>query len=723
MKKIFLLVGLVSAILANASAFLFSNPFENYDGYEAWLHYTPVQNQELLEDYKQAFLRISLPEEDATIKVLKAEIERALPLLLGENPVFTHDDTDRVGIRFALKKDLSTASTASLTQELGGEGFTIYKVGAQWMVVAESSKGLLYGMFHWIKSLRLEQPLSNMDITSTPKVQYRMTNHWDNLNRRVERGYAGLSIWEWETLPEYSHPRYADYARLLASLGLNSVILNNVNADPRILNNEFLNKIRTIAQALHPYGIDVFLSINYQSPMRIGGLETADPLDAQVEEWWAQKATQIYDLIPNFGGFLVKADSEGQPGPFAYGRDHAVGANVLARAVKPFGGVVIWRAFVYSPEQEDRFREAFDEFVPLDGKFESNVILQTKNGPIDFQPREPFSPLFGAMENTNTMLELQITQEYFGFSNHLAYQGTLFEEVLRADTYAKGTGSTVADVITAKVFDYEFTGMAGVLNIGTDRNWTRHPFVQSSWYAFGALAWNPYRNSQEIAEEWVRLTFGQEQQLVATITHMMMISREAGVNYRMPLGLTHLYAQGHHYGPAPWTADLPRPDWTAVYYHKADKNGIGFDRTSTGSNAIEQYNEPLKSQFATPEETPEELLLWFHHLPWNYTMKSGKTLWDELVLHYYKGVDQVQEMQVLWNELEGRVDDERFQQVRALLAIQHKDAKRWRDSCVLYFQSFSQLPLPDGLETPEHDLEYYKSLEKTLFIPDVWYGN
>ena len=384
--------------------------------------------------------------------------------------------------------------------------------------------------------------------------------------------------------------------------------------------------------------------------------------------------------------------------------------------------MVIWRAFVYSPEQQDRFREAYDEFKPLDGKFNDNVILQVKNGPIDFQPREPFSPLFGALPNTNTMLELQITQEYFGFSNHLAYQGTLFEEALDNDTYAKGEGSTVGDVISGKVFEYEHTGMAGVLNTGTDRNWTGHAFVQSSWYAFGRLAWDYTLSAEDIANEWMRITFTNNEEFLDVVGEVMMISREAGVNYRMPLGLTHLYAQGHHYGPAPWTANLPRPDWTAVYYHKADKEGIGFNRTGTGSNAIEQYHAPVEEMFSTPESTPEDYLLWFHHVSWNYEMESGRTLWEELVHKYYEGVEQVRWMQEQWDSVEGLIDRQRFQHVKALLEIQEKDAVRWRNSCVLYFQTFSEQPIPGGYEQPEHDLQYYIDQEKKAYVPDPRYN-
>lgn len=549
-----------------------------------------------------------------------------------------------------------------------------------------------------------------------------MVNHWDNLDRLVERGYAGLSLWEWGTLPEYKHPRYTDYARFNASIGINATAINNVNADPEILTDQFLEKVAVLADVFRPYGIQLFLSINFHSPVRIGGLETADPLDPEVIQFWSDEADKIYEHIPDFGGFLVKADSEGQPGPHGYNRTHAEGANMLADALEPYGGVVVWRAFVYDPEQDDRFREAYDEFVPLDGEFKDNVILQVKNGPIDFQPREPFSPLFGAMEQTNTMIELQVTQEYFGFNLHLAYQGPLFTEVLQSDTYAKGEGSTVAKVVDGSVFDYELTGMAGVINPGTDRNWTGHPFVQSSWYAYGRLAWDHSLSAEQIADEWIRMTFSNDKDFIDPVKEIMMESREAGVNYRSPLGLTHLYAQGHHYGPAPWTADLPRADWTAVYYHKAGEDGIGFDRTETGSNAVEQYHEPVAEKFRNLDQIPDDYLLWFHHVGWDHEMNSGRTLWEELVHKYYKGVDQVRWMQEKWQSIEGLIDRERFEHVKALLEIQEKDAVRWRDSCVLYFQTFSGKPIPENYEEPEHDLEYYKELEQTTYVPDPWYN-
>ncbi|WP_234572600.1 alpha-glucuronidase family glycosyl hydrolase [Rhodohalobacter sp. 614A] len=698
------------------------------DGYRAWLNYEKVENQELLNDYRNVLSSVVLKGNSPTMAVIKEELNIALPDLLGLEISFSDQVQNNGTLLIGTPESSSQISSLNFDEKLaqiGDEGYLIEHAdldGYRSLVItANTDIGLLYGVFGLLKQIQTHQNISEISIQSAPKVEYRMVNHWDNLSRLVERGYAGLSIWDWGTLPEYKHPRYTDYARLNASIGINATAVNNVNADPRMLSDQFLEKLVVLADIFRPYGIKVFISINYQAPISVGGLDTADPLDPNVRNWWAEKADQIYDMIPDFGGFLVKADSEGQPGPFAYDRNHAEGANVLAEALEPHGGVVIWRAFVYSPEQEDRFREAYDEFVPLDGQFKDNVILQVKNGPIDFQPREPFSPLFGAMEETNTMLELQITQEYFGFSYHLAYQGTLFEEALDSDTFANGEGSTVGKVVAGEVFDYEHTGMAGVLNIGTDRNWTGHPFVQSSWYAFGRLAWDYTLSAGEIADEWLKMTFTNKPEFLDPISEVMMISREAGVNYRSPLGLTHLYAQGHHYGPAPWTSDLPRPDWTAVYYHKADVDGIGFDRTQSGSNAIEQYHEPVRKRFNKIESTPEDYLLWFHHVDWNYEMNSGRTLWEELVHKYYEGVEQVRWMQEQWNSIEGLIDEHRFEHVKALLEIQEKDAVRWRDSCVLYFQTFSDMPIPDQYEKPEHDLEYYKSLERSLYIPSPRY--
>jgi alpha-glucuronidase len=704
-------------------------PSKAEDGYRMWLRYDRVEDENTLGEYRSFLSRVIVAESSPTMIAVKDELQRGLEGLLDVRLRFTDrlsgDGTlivgtpENSGIIASLQLD-------DRLDRLGDEGFLIEQSAVDGMnaiiVAAKSDIGLLYGSFHLLRMLQTNRSLDRFSYESAPRIRYRVVNHWDNLNRRVERGYAGLSLWEWGTLPEYKHPRYTDYARINASLGINGTAINNVNANPLILTGQFLEKVKTLADIFRPYGIRVYLSVFFHAPVVIGGFDTADPLDPDVRAWWKMKAEEIYSYIPDFGGFLVKADSEGQPGPHGYGRDHAEGANMLAEAVEPFGGIVMWRAFVYDPEQEDRFREAYDEFVPLDGKFKDNVIVQVKNGPIDFQPREPFSPLFGALPNTNTMMEFQITQEYFGFNLHLAYKGPMYTEVLQADTYAKGEGTTVARILDGSVYDYPLTGMAGVINPGTDRNWTGHPFVQSSWYAFGRLAWDHSLTAEQIADEWMRMTFTNDKRFLEPVMAIMMESREAGVNYRNPLGLTHLYAQGHHYGPAPWTKDLPRADWTAVYYHRADEYGIGFDRTETGSNAVEQYHEPVAAIFRDIGRIPEEYLLWFHHVSWDHPMESGRTLWEELVHKYYEGVETVRWMREIWDSVEGLIDRERFDMVKSLLAIQERDAVRWRDSCVLYFQTFSGKPIPEGYEQPEHDLEYYMELERTVYVPDPWYN-
>jgi alpha-glucuronidase len=430
-----------------------------------------------------------------------------------------------------------------------------------------------------------------------------------------------------------------------------------------------------------------------------------------VQEWWNQKTNEIYNLIPDFGGFLIKANSEGQPGPQSYGRTHADGANMLARAVAPHGGIIMWRAFVYSNESpDDRFKQAYNEFRPLDGKFMNNVLVQVKNGPIDFQPREPFHPLFGAMPKTPLMMEFQLTQEYLGFATHLVFESTLFKECLDADTYAKGKGSTVAKVIDGSLEGHALSGMAGVANIGNERNWTGHPFGQANWYALGRLAWDHDLTSARIADEWIRQTFLNDPALVDTVKSIMLGSHEAMVNYMTPLGLHHIMGYGHHYGPAPWYSKAQRADWNPVYYHKADSAGIGFDRTATGSNALAQYAPEVSKQFADMQSCPDEYLLWFHHVAWNYRMRSGRTLWDELCYRYYAGVDSVRHMQQAWNRLENHIDRERFDQVKQLLAVQEKEAVWWRNACLLYFQTFSKMPLPPGFEKPDHTLDYYEAL-------------
>jgi alpha-glucuronidase len=549
--------------------------------------------------------------------------------------------------------------------------------------------------------------LASLSETSAPKIQLRLLDHWDNLDRSVERGYAGQSLWDWPALPGTISPRYKDYARANASLGINGAVLTNVNANALILTPAYLTKVAAIAGVFRPYGIKVYLTARFSAPIEIGGLKTADPLDSAVSRWWKNKADEIYQTIPDFGGFLVKANSEGQPGPQDYKRSHADGANVLADAVAPHGGIVMWRAFVYSNlVPADRIRQAYDEFKPLDGAFRKNVMVQVKNGPLDFQPRGPFHPMFGAMPKTPLMMEFQITKEYLGEDTHLVYLGPLFEEVLRADTYARGKGSTVGRVIDGTLHGYARTGIAGVSNIGDDVNWTGSHFNQANWYAYGRLAWDHNLSSAVIADEWIRMTFSNDPSVVKGIKSMMLASREAAVNYMTPLGLAHIMATGHHYGPGPW-ANGGRPDWTPSYYHRADSAGIGFDRTATGSNAVAQYFPTVRDQFANRNSVPEKYLLWFHHVKWGERMRSGLTLWEELVHHYNAGVDTVDAMQRTWQSLRGKIDAQRFGSVGGFLSIQQKEARWWRDAALQYFGTFSRMPIPAGYEKPAHSLDYY----------------
>jgi alpha-glucuronidase len=522
-----------------------------------------------------------------------------------------------------------------------------------------------------------------------------------------------LSLWDWKTLPDSVTQRYTDYARANASIGINSTVLTNVNANAQVLTHDYLVKVAALANVFRPYGIKVYLTARFSAPVEIGKLKTADPLDPEVIEWWKKKADEIYSLIPDFGGFTVKANSEGQPGPQTYKRSHADGANLIADAVGPHGGIVMWRAFVYDNNvAEDRAKQAYSEFVPLDGKFRENVIIQVKNGPVDFQPREPFSPLFGAMTKTGIMPEMQITQEYLGGSVHLVYLGPLFEECLKSDTYAKGKGTLVADCIDGKTDGRKLTAMAGVTNIGNVTNWCGHPFAQANWYAFGRLCWDPYLNSADIADEWIRMTFTNDRSFIEKTKEMMMASREIAVNYMTPLGLHHQMYQGHHYGPGPWVS-RGRADQTSVYFSKADTAGIGFNRTTEGSDAVSQYFPPVRDKFNDLKTCPDNLLLWFHHLPWDYKMRSGRSLWDEICLSYEMGVRSAAKMADEWRTIGKSIDTERYEKVNGLFEKQVRDAKIWKNSCILYFQTFSRLPIPEGVEKPDQTLDYYRNYKYT----------
>jgi alpha-glucuronidase len=688
------------------------------DGYRLWLRYDPIADPALRHAYAGAISEIVIPENPRpVIASARDELAAGLRGLLGTDvPVVTSATRDHALI-LGTPRDPWIASIISEAdlREASVEGYIVRRIayagGHRILIVANRDPGLLYGAFALLRHLQTGQPLDNLNLISAPKIQRRLLNHWDDLNRQVERGYAGFSLWEWFYLPEIRSPRYRDYARALASVGLNGTVITNVNANAQILTAPYLAKVAALAQEFRPWGVRVYLTARFSAPLEIGGLKTADPLDPAVIAWWRDKVAEIYRAIPDFGGFLVKANSEGQPGPQDYQRTHADGANMLADAVAPYNGIIMWRAFVYSPDNnDDRVKQAVTEFGPLDGQFRDNVIVQIKNGPLDFMPREPFSPLFGRMPKTRLGLELQVTQEYLGQSTQLAYLGGLWKEVLDADTYAAGPGSTVARVVDGSLKLQHPSVIAGVANTGTDRNWTGHLLAQSNWYAFGRLAWDHTLTAEGIAEEWTRMTFGPDAQTVATIGQLLLGSRETVVNYSMPLGLHHIMAEGHHYGPGPWVDKLARADWTSVYYHKADKKGLGFDRTATGSNALSQYAPEWQKLWGKLDTCPENLLLWFHHVPWDHKLKSGRTLWDELCLRYQQGVNEVRTMQQAWDTLAGRVDPERFTAVRQRLVRQELDARDWRDACLLYFGQFSQRPLPAGVEAAAHPLEYYQSI-------------
>jgi alpha-glucuronidase len=696
------------------------------DGYRLWLRYDLISNPQRLKEYRHLVKGWMVEGNSPTMAAAKHELRVGLDGLLGLTiPEVTGLGKNGVLIAATYQNSplLAGVNLKGELEKVGSEGFVIVsrtvKGSKTTIISANTDIGVLYGVFHFLRLLQTERDIAHLDVVSFPQIKLRVLDHWDNLNGTVERGYAGFSIFDWHTLPMYLKPRYTDYARANASIGINGAVMNNVNADPLIITRPYLLKAAALASVFRPYGIKLYLCANFDAPILLGKLKSADPFDPQVQEWWKKKADGIYSLIPDFGGFLVKANSEGQPGPRDYGRTQADGANVLANALKPHGGIVMWRAFVYSYDAKDRAKQAYEEFTPLDGKFADNVLLQVKNGPLDFQPREPFSPLFGAMPKTNMMMEFQITMEYLGQGTSTVFLSPLFKETLESDTYERGKGSTIAKVIDGSLDNHALTGIAGVSNIGADRNWTGNVFGQSSWYAFGRLAWNNDLSSKEIADEWVRMTFSNDKKVLKSIEDIMLPSRENVVNYMDPLGLNMIFGYDHHYGPGPWIDYSPHPDWNSTYYHRADSIGVGFDRTKTGSDAVSQYHSPLSEEFASLTDCPPEQLLWFHHVPWDYKMKSGKTLWDDICYHYYAGVDSVRSMQRIWESLKGKIDEERWHNEQMHLEIQQQDAVWWRNACVLYFQTFSQMPIPQGLEKPDKTLEYYKSLSFP-YAPGVW---
>ncbi|WP_439423387.1 alpha-glucuronidase [Segatella copri] len=645
------------------------------DGSQLWLG----------KQYANSCQVISQLPNDATAKIAKQELENNWR---GKN------------VELKIDKSLNL-----------GEGYNIYARPAQQgdniqyeaTITASNPIGLLYGAYELIRLQNTDayntgsgnqQNFSKaIDETEKPQVGLRILNHWDNLDGSIERGYAGKSIFKWEeiklgkngkggSISKSLHDRLITYARANASLGINGSVLNNVNASPKMMTAEYINKVKIIANILRPYGIRVYLSINFASPMALGYTKTADPLDKKVQQWWKKKAKEIYATIPDFGGFLVKANSEGQPGPGDYHRTHADGANMLADAVKPYGGIIMWRSFVYGANHkgEDRVKQAVSEFKGMDGKFRDNVILQSKNGPLDFQPREPYAPIFDNIKQTPQIAELQITQEYLGQSKHLTYLAPMWKEFF---------GFVNPD---------RLVGISGVANIGDDANWCGHPFSQANWYAFGRLAWNPSLTAEEIAHEWLVQTYeNQDEKFTKPVEMMMMTSREACVNYMMPLGLHHIFKFDHHYGPEPdgFIASYPL-EWCPVYYHKADAQGVGFDRSSKGTDAVGQYPEPYRSMYDNIATCPEEYLLWFHHVPWTYKMKSGSTLWQELCMKYNMGVAMVEVYRDFWHTSAKQYmkgDEQEWQHTDSLLNVQLENAKEWRNTCLKYFQTFSKMKI------------------------------
>lgn len=694
------------------------------NGYKLWLQYNYIEQEQIRKSYQEQIKGLKPLDDSETINIALNELKQGLDGMLGVGFSNAISEIKEHSLIFGSKSKLNQDMLIQLANDfnnINDEGFiikTIFLKGKkQTIITAKTDIGVLYGVYNFLRLLQTNKPIKNLKITDSPKIKVRTLNHWDNLDRTVERGYSGASIWDWHRLPDYIDQRYIDYARANASVGINGTVLNNVNANALILTPQYLEKVKALADVFRPYGIKVYLTARFSAPIEIGGLKTADPLDAEVIAWWQNKTAEIYKLIPDFGGFLVKANSEGQPGPQNYDRNHVDGANMMANALQPYNGIVMWRAFVYSEhDATDRAKQAFSEFVPYDGQFKDNVLVQVKNGAIDFQPREPFHPMFGAMPKTPLMMEFQITQEYLGFSTHSIFLPKLFEEVLLADTYRNGKGSLVAKDVDGSLHNKTLTGMAGVSNVGSDINWTGNVFLQANWFGFGILAWNPYVSADAIADEWLRMTFSNDEHFINPVKQIMLDSREAVVNYMTPLGLHHIMDTGHHYGPGPWVSNLSRPEWNPVYYHKADKDGVGFDRTTTGSHATEQYAPEVASMFNNIETCPEKDLLWFHHVSWDYKLKNGKTLWDGMALKYQEGVNQVATMMETWKKMKPYVDEQRFNAMSMLFEIQYKEAKWWRDACLLYFQHFSGKPLPEGVVKPTQSLEYFQSL-KFPFAP------
>ena len=658
------------------------------DGYDLWLRHATLEGEALASLAARDGLIVAENPNDPTVALAMSELRAGLDDLRG-GP----DQAAQAAPRTAFRYDCDDPAVAA------DGAFRVSHADGLTTITAAEPVGCLYASYAVLRELGQGKSLAAMALNDAPAMPLRMLNHWDNPDGHVERGYAGGSIFDWWHLPERLDPRMIDYARANASVGINGVVVNNVNAKAFMLEARYVAKLARLADAWRPYGIRVYLSARFSAPRDIGGLTTADPLDPQVAAWWRAKADEIYASIPDFGGFLVKANSEGQPGPQDYGRTHADGANMIAAALGA-RGTVIWRAFVYQAEDStDRTMQAYAEFVPLDGQFADNVIVQVKNGPLDFQPREPFHPLFGAMPKTRLMLEAQITREYLGQASGVVYLAPMWEEVLDADT---GRGGTAAQIIAP-------VGMAGIANTGSDRNWTGTHFDQANWYAFGRLAWNPSLTAEQIAREWTAQTFVRDEAPREHIVRMMQVTRETVVRYTAPLGLAHLMGTGHHYGPAPWVCDLERPEWNPCYYHRADKDGIGFDRTASGSNALGQYAPGIAARWADPAKIDDKYLLWFHHVPWDRRIKGGDTLWERLTAEYGWAELGLQARMRGWDELREHIDAERHAAVAADMAIELKHARWWRNASLAYWQSVNGLPLPAGAKPIPESLEAYQS--------------
>lgn len=678
------------------------------DGYRLWLKYDLLENVGKRQAYSRSAPFIVVQGNAPILKAAADELQTGLQGLLGKPvPIFADAGNRTGGIVLTVTPN---------ADGLAKDGYRIAAKAGRISITGRTDAGVLYGAFALLRQVQTGQPVNAISLTSNPKIQLRMLNHWDNVDGTVERGYAGSSLWKWYELPDRIDPRYRDYARANASLGINGVVVNNVNASARFMTAEYLEKVAALATVFRPYGIRVYLSVYWAAPKTLGNLKTSDPLDPLVRQWWRDKVAEIYRTIPDFGGLLVKANSEGEPGPQDYNRTHADGANMLADAMRPYDGVVIWRAFVYKADPKaDRFKAAHEEFTPLDGQFNKKVIVQVKNGPIDFQPREPFSPLFGSMPKTPLGMEFQLTQEYLGFATHLVYEAPLFKECLDADTYVTGKGATVATVVDGSVHGYPITAMAGVSNAGSARNWTGHPMAQANWYAFGRLAWDHTLSSEAIAGEWVNMTLTREPRAIARITNLMLKSREIYVSYNTPLGLSRPWS-GVHFAPEPWQDRSARPDWTAVYYHRADSLGLGFDRTATGSNALAQYRPGVRQRWENPDTCPLPYLLWFHHVPWTKKVSTGRTLWDELCTRFYTGADSVGWMQREWAQVKGAIDPAIHADVAARLVTQQREAIWWRDAWVLYLQPFARQPVPVPFKKPTRTLDEVKQSVATYLL-------